>query len=89
MDRKEIKKTLADGFETGNQSYFDLDDTYRIYCYVDDNNGFWDTCIHMAIDNNFTREIDLFETYCDMCDKAMFEENIDWLLNKYEEMIKK
>ena len=88
MDREMIKKTLVKGFESERQSSFDLDDTYRIYCYIEDSNGFWDTYIHMAIDNNITKKIDLLEDDCDMCDQVMFEEKIDKLLDRYEKELK-
>ena len=88
MDREVIKKTLVEGFENKRHSSFDLDDTYRIYCYIEDSNGFWDTYIHMAIDNNITKKIDLLEDDCDMCDQVMFEEKIDKLLDRYEKELK-
>lgn len=71
-----------------NKAIFDLDDTYSIYCYVDDSNGFWDTYIHMAIDNRITKKIDLLKDDCDMCDQVMFEEKIDKLLDRYEKELK-
>lgn len=89
MDRNKIKQTLVEGFENGTRSSFDLDDEYRIFCYVEDSNGFWDTYIHMAIDNNITRQIDIFSDDCDMCDQVMFEETIDRLLDLYEEKLRK
>lgn len=81
---EEIKKALVEGLENEQHSSFDLDDTYRIYCYIEDSNGFWDTYIHVSIDNNITKEIDIFEDNCDMCDQVMFEETIDKLLDKFE-----
>lgn len=88
MDRNKIKQTLVNGLQHRTHSYFDLDDGFRIYCYVEDSLGFWETYIHVSIDNNITRQIDIFSDDCDMCDQVMFEETIDRLLDRYETELK-
>lgn len=90
MDRQKIKRELVEGFENNRAFCFcDLDDTYRIYCYIEDKNGFWNTWIHMAIDNNVTKEINLYEVHSDMHDQAMFEKRIGELLDYYEKSLVK
>lgn len=88
MNREKIKNTLIKGLENNRHSTVDLDNQYRIYCFIEDSLGFWNTYIHLAIDNNVTRQIDIVATDCDMCDLEMFKEEIDWLLDYYEFKLK-
>lgn len=85
MARQKVKRKLVKDFENHRAfCFYDLDDTYRIYCYIEDSDGFWNTRIHMAIDNRETKETDLYVVTCNMFDQEMFEKRIDDLIDYYE-----
>lgn len=87
MTRESIKEQLVDGLNKWKYSMVNISDRYRLYCYINENNGFWNTHIHLGIDDMEKNQLNVIESTCDMCNLEMFQKRIDEIMDKFEEKI--
>lgn len=93
MDREQLKEKMVNDFEKTKCCVIALNEenTYQLFCCLDNENGFWDRhikleIIKLEIDSRQPIELGIIKEQCKV-DKEMFLEKIDEILDKYERMI--